>query len=349
MTISVCMIVKNEEERLGRCLSSLAGIADEIVVVDTGSLDRTKEIASQYDAKIYDFAWVDEFAAARNYAFSLASCDYIYSADADEEIDGENRARFLDLKRRISEGEIDPDIVQFYYSGQLTQTSVYNYDRELRPKLFRRLRPFVWEGAIHEQVRLAPEVYDSGIEIAHKPHGQHADRDLKIFEQMIRREEQGDAPMPARLLKLYARELYIAGTPQQFDTAAGYFARRADEEDDGDALEAACLVVLRAARQANDTEKFFRYAMRLMNDGLKSSELCCEMGEHYRTAGDPAEAAVWFMQAAEDAAPSLDIRTGGAFACRGVANCLRALGDEQSAAEWEERADAAQNRTMQKS
>ncbi|MBQ3790232.1 MAG: glycosyltransferase family 2 protein [Lachnospiraceae bacterium] len=338
MLISVCMIVKNEEERLPRCLSCLQGIADEIIVVDTGSTDRTREAAQRYDAKIYDFPWVDDFAAARNFAFSKASGDYIYSADADEEIDAENRELFLELKRQLSDGEMDPDIVQFYYSGQLTQVSVYNYDREYRPKLFKRLRPFVWEGAVHEQVRLAPVVYDSGIEIAHKPHGQHADRDLKIFEQMIRREEQGAVPMSTRLLKLYARELYIAGTQQQFDSAAEYFARRADEEEDGEAVEAACLVVLRAAGRSGDTEKFFRYAMRLMNDGFKSSELCLELGEHYRRAGDPAEAAVWFMQAAEEALPSLDIRTGGEFACRGAAECLRELGDEQSAAEWEDRA-----------
>ena len=84
--------------------------------------------------------------------------------------------------------------------------------------------------------------------------------------------------------------------------------------------------------------------MRLMNDGLKSSELCCELGEYYRRAGDPAEAAVWFMQAAEESAPSLDIRSGGEFACRGVADCLRALGGEESAAEWERKAEEARTR-----
>ena len=66
ITISVCMIVKNEERVLERCLDSLRGLMDELIIVDTGSADRTKEIAARYTDKIYDFAWVGDFSAARN-------------------------------------------------------------------------------------------------------------------------------------------------------------------------------------------------------------------------------------------------------------------------------------------
>ena len=72
MTISVCMIVKNEELNLAGCLDCLKAIADEIIIVDTGSTDRTKEIAEQYTDKVYDFEWIDDFSAARNFAFSKA-------------------------------------------------------------------------------------------------------------------------------------------------------------------------------------------------------------------------------------------------------------------------------------
>ena len=65
-TVSLCMIVKNEEKVLGRCLDSAKEIADEIIIVDTGSTDRTKEIAAEYTEKIYDFKWNDDFSAARN-------------------------------------------------------------------------------------------------------------------------------------------------------------------------------------------------------------------------------------------------------------------------------------------
>ena len=93
-TISLCMIVKNEERVLARCLDSVADLVDEIIIVDTGSTDATKEIAARYTEQIYDFVWQDDFAAARNFSFSKASMDYIYAPDADEVLDAENRARF---------------------------------------------------------------------------------------------------------------------------------------------------------------------------------------------------------------------------------------------------------------
>ena len=74
--ISLCMIVRNEEAVLGRCLDSVADLVDEIILVDTGSTDNTKAVAAEYAAKIYDFPWCDDFSAARNYAVSQAVGDY---------------------------------------------------------------------------------------------------------------------------------------------------------------------------------------------------------------------------------------------------------------------------------
>ena len=70
VSISLCMIVKNEEQVLARCLDSVRGLMDEIIIVDTGSTDQTKAIAAKYTDKIYDFEWISDFAAARNFAFS---------------------------------------------------------------------------------------------------------------------------------------------------------------------------------------------------------------------------------------------------------------------------------------
>ena len=75
-TISLCMIVKNEEAVLDRCLSSVSDLVDEIIVVDTGSTDRTREVAARFTRQIYSFPWRDDFAAARNESFSHASMDY---------------------------------------------------------------------------------------------------------------------------------------------------------------------------------------------------------------------------------------------------------------------------------
>ena len=183
ISISLCMIVKNEEQVLSRCLDSIADLMDEIIIVDTGSTDRTKEIAARYTDRIYDFTWTGNFSDARNFSFSKATKDYIYCADADEVLDDENHAKFLMLKKGLIP---EIDIVQMYYDNQLSYNTIYNYDRELRPKLYRRVRHFTWENAIHEAVRLDPLIYDSDIVITHRPTSNHKGRDLDAFRKMCR-------------------------------------------------------------------------------------------------------------------------------------------------------------------
>ena len=96
VSISLCMIEKDEEAVLARCLDSVQGIADEIISVDTGSSDQTRAIASQY-GRVLDFAWGNDFSAARNYSFAQAGCDYILWLDADDVIPPESRAGFAAL------------------------------------------------------------------------------------------------------------------------------------------------------------------------------------------------------------------------------------------------------------
>ena len=115
------MIVKNEEKVLKRCLECLKDIVDEMIIVDTGSTDATKEIAGKYTDKIYAFPWIDDFAAARNFSFSKATMDYIYVADADEIIDEENKNRFKLLKQALLP---EIEIVQMKYCNQLEFGSV---------------------------------------------------------------------------------------------------------------------------------------------------------------------------------------------------------------------------------
>ncbi|KGP80875.1 MULTISPECIES: glycosyltransferase [unclassified Paenibacillus] len=83
-TISLCMIVKNEEQVLGRCLESVKDVVNEIIIVDTGSTDMTLDIARKYTDKIYSFEWVNDFSAARNESLKYATSDYILVLDADE-------------------------------------------------------------------------------------------------------------------------------------------------------------------------------------------------------------------------------------------------------------------------
>jgi glycosyltransferase involved in cell wall biosynthesis/Flp pilus assembly protein TadD len=96
---SVClnMIVKNEEDHLGKCLESVRGLFDEIIIVDTGSTDRTKEIAREFGAKVFDFVWIDDFAAARNEALSHATGDYAFWLDADDVVEPAEREKLRAL------------------------------------------------------------------------------------------------------------------------------------------------------------------------------------------------------------------------------------------------------------
>ena len=109
ITFSLCMIVKNEESVLGRILEPMREIADEIILVDTGSSDRTKEIAGKYTEKIFDYPWQQDFAAARNFACSRASCQYWMWLDADDMITPDNQKKLLRLKQITGLAELFAD------------------------------------------------------------------------------------------------------------------------------------------------------------------------------------------------------------------------------------------------
>lgn len=324
VTISLCMIVKNEESVLARCLDSVADLVDEIVIVDTGSTDATKQIAARYTDRIYDFAWIDDFSAARNFAFSKATKEYIYSADADEVLSEENRQRFRTL-REILLPEVE--IVQMKYGNQLQNGTVYNFDEEYRPKLFRRLRSFVWEEPIHETVRLDPVVYDSDIVITHLPEENHAGRDLKNFRKQI---AQGRV-LSRRLYGMYARELFLAGADEDFLTAQSYFQEEvASPERTPDEITEGCCVAARAARLRGDVQGFFKYTSKVIA-GEGCSEICCELGHYYMEAGEPEEAAIWYYNAAYETQPVLALRTAGEEPLTGLIRCYEQLGIPEQA------------------
>src|SRR5687767_12493572 len=91
-TLSVCLIVKNEERYLAQCLQSVRGLWDDLVIVDTGSTDRTVEIAESFGARVFHFTWCDDFSAARNFCLDQITTDWILSLDADETIAGRDHA-----------------------------------------------------------------------------------------------------------------------------------------------------------------------------------------------------------------------------------------------------------------
>ena len=328
-TISVCMIVKNEEKVLARCLDSLAGFWEELIIVDTGSCDKTKEIAARYTDKIYDFAWTGNFSDARNFSFSKASCDYIYSADADEELDEENRSKFLILKDALAENP-EIEIVQMYYGNQLSQDSIYNFDKEYRPKLYKRLRNFVWQEPIHEAVRLDPVVYDSDIVIWHKPHGQHGSRDLAYFEKMI----EENLSLSHRLQDIYLRELYFAGNEHNLRKAEVYLnSLIACESPDRDVFQKAVAILCKKARILGQDSEVLKYALKgVASQG--SSELCMELGHYFYNIKDWEEAAIWYYNAAYETPCQMSLKAATSEPLSKLISCYENLGLQEVAEEY---------------
>ncbi|WJY26124.1 glycosyltransferase [Sporosarcina trichiuri] len=148
-TLSVCMIVRNEEKVIGRCLESIVGIADEIIVVDTGSSDQTKSIASIYTNKIYDFTWSNDFSAARNYAASKAIGNWILALDADEYLDRKSFEKFK------TELQINPPIFNIIglqivsFIGEKGNNTALNYHE----RLYRNNSDIFYVRNIHEVLK----------------------------------------------------------------------------------------------------------------------------------------------------------------------------------------------------
>ena len=327
ITISLCMIVKNEEAVLARCLDTVADLVDEIVIVDTGSTDRTKEIAAHYTDRIYDFEWVDDFSKARNFAFSKATMEYIYSADADEVLDAENRERFRILKEHLLP---EIEIVQMKYGNQLSFGTVYNFDEEYRPKLFKRLRSFIWEEAIHETVRVNPVIYDSDIVITHMPTSSHGDRDLRNFEKQIRDGKR----LSKRLQNMYARELLLVGSEENLQNAKMYFTTVTMEpEADADMQMEAYCVLARAARLEGNSVQLMKYALKAVaSDGC--SEICLELGKFYEQCKDWEEAIIWYYNAAYGTQPVLVQASGEKEPLEGLVRCYEILGLEEQVSSY---------------
>lgn len=329
ITISVCLIVKNEEKVLARCLESLKDIADEIILVDTGSSDNTKTIAEEYNCKIYDFKWIDDFSAARNYSFSKATMDYIYVADADELIDEENIKRFLALKMTLLP---EIEIVQMYYTNQLKFNTTYNYDKEYRPKLYKRLREFKWMDEIHETVRLEPVIYDSEIEVIHMPEGNHANRDFSIFLKMVK---QGKV-LSSKLRMMYARELFIAGEDEDFLDSESYFDQQMEEVLGEEELKIVLCVLTKCGRIKGDMNIILKNSLKNMSFDKASSEVCFEVGEHYFSIFDYKEASIWYYNAAFETEATLNLHYKQDYPLGKLSECYFYLGDLDQAKYYEQ-------------
>ena len=165
--ISVCMIAKNEEKHIGKCLAAIRSHAPEsaeleIVVVDTGSTDRTKEIAGRYADQVLDFMWVDDFSAARNHAVSQASHDHILSLDCDEIIVSIDFNQLYDMIERYPEAVGRIALDNHYFSNQIDTVYQDRLGRFFHRGFFCFASP-IHEQLVHKQTGSHYESYDAPI------------------------------------------------------------------------------------------------------------------------------------------------------------------------------------------
>ena len=152
--ISLCMIVKNEEESLVRCLESVKDIVSEMIIVDTGSTDSTVEIAEKYGAKVFLYDWDESFSNARNFSLSKASMDWILIMDADDEFEKADTHKLLNLVRNKYSNVNVYFMETLSYVGEVPDSNVI---MNLNVRLIRNGKGYKFEGDIHEQIKAGPE------------------------------------------------------------------------------------------------------------------------------------------------------------------------------------------------
>ncbi|WP_203245860.1 tetratricopeptide repeat-containing glycosyltransferase family 2 protein [Sporosarcina beigongshangi] len=287
ITISLCMIVKNEEEVIGRCLESVSGLVDEIIIVDTGSSDRTKEIVKKYTNRIVDFQWVDDFAAARNFSFQQATQDYILWLDADDIFTEEDRKKFILLKQSLSPAT---DAVSLNY--HLSFDEVGNVTSRLRRyRLVKRENHFQWIGAVHEFLSVSGNLMDGDAAVTHCPLTHDSERNLRIYRKLI---ESGETLSP-RDTFYYANELMDHSL---FEEASHYYRQFLDSklgwvEDN----IRACLKLANCYYELNDEESALHATLQTLTYDVPRPETCCRLGYYFMEQGKNEVAIHWYHRA----------------------------------------------------
>ena len=294
------MIVRDEEETLARCLESVAGVFDEIVVVDTGSQDATKQVASRFTPTIVDFAWIDDFAAARNHAFGFATGDYLMWLDADDVLLEADRDKLLALKNTL-----DPsvDAVTMLYNTAFDEAgNPIASTRRLR--LVRRGMGFTWVGAVHEDLTIEQtyRYYDSDIVVTHrKPPGDGgpSPRNRRIFEKML---AEGREMRPVDVLN-YARELEFT---KDFDQAIPYYEQfLASGHPDVQMTLFALHKLATCYFMAGRPDKEWECTLRSLELDVPRPEFSCRIGERFVARNQFQQAIFWYETALSDPAGAM--------------------------------------------
>lgn len=291
MTLSVCLIVKNEQDVIARCLDCVKKFADEIVVADTGSTDNTRDIVKEYTSKVYDFEWCDDFSSARNFAFGMAEGDLVMWLDADDVITDENCEKIKTLKQNFADYDM---AVLPYAAGFDGETPTFVYNRE---RIFRRSAGYRFEGAVHEAVVPSGRILYSDAIIYHKKiKSGDALRNLRIYQKLISSGEK----LSGRQKFYYGRELMYnkmyhecISVLEDFLSGEGWKINKSE----------ACYNLYQAYNEIGDSEKAYGALLKSLLFVPPDSRFCCTMGDKFLSDGDDCSAIYWFERAltADDA------------------------------------------------
>lgn len=280
------MIVKNEEEVLARCLDSVVSFADEIVIVDTGSTDKTIEIAKRYTNNVINFTWIDDFAAARNVSFENATKEYCMWLDADDVVPQSTQAKLLEWKNMLQH----PDFVMLPYQIAFDENgqSTFSYYRE---RLVKRSNHDEWKDAVHEV--LIPhgdiEYLDAPIE-HHKNKPSDSDRNLNIYKK-LEKEKHIFSP---RQLFYYANELFYHN--QDSDAVKKYLTFLSGDGFFENKIQA-CLNLSTIYLRQQKTDKALSTLYRSFVYDLPRGEVACAIGRIYYDKQRYQQAIYWYEKA----------------------------------------------------
>lgn len=285
--ISLCMIVKDEEKTLERCLNSIKSFIDEIIIVDTGSMDSTKDIARKFNSKIYDFKWINDFAAARNFAFSKATSEYVMWLDGDDFIDEDNIKKIEILLQNLNK-EYDY-ISAEYILGRNSAGQVSCSMR--RNRIVKSSKKFKWIGHVHEYLEVNGNGLTSDFAIEHGKVKYHTDRNLQIFRCMESKEES----FTPRDLLYYANELRdnryyeeaIKNYRKFLDTKRGWI------ED----VKTAYARIIECCKLTGQQDKVVDIAFESFKYDIPRADICCSLGEHFIENSQFKQAIFWYKVA----------------------------------------------------
>lgn len=287
MEISVCLIIKDEEEVLERCLKSIESFADEIIIVDTGSIDNSKSIALQFSEKVYDFEWCDDFSKARNYAFSKANKPYIMWLDADDYINSGEIEKILNLKENM-DGKTD--IYMCYYDRVFDKDKkpIFSFYRE---RIIRNHSSFVWTGKIHEVIVPKGMIEYTDIHICHgKVKTDDKDRNIRIYEKMLEKEV-----LNPRDQYYYARELYDHKRYKECIDQLHIFlsGEKGWLEDNIQALQ----LLSNCYLEVDQPKKAIRSLFYSFIYDKPRAEICCSIGKYFLELERYEQAIYWYYAA----------------------------------------------------